>query len=298
MQRPPASSLRSRFAHYLTRPLLGGAPILFAAAVAVVLGFAFLNRHEGHLTAETGVGYWLGIVGGSMMLLLMIYPLRKRFRVLHGLGRVAAWFRLHMVLGIAGPTLVVLHTNFKLGSLNSRLALFTMLVVVASGIVGRYLYAQVHRGLYGRQAALGELIADGREIARAIGADTGHSKSIADLLAAFETAVTRPTPRLRASIWRALTLSLRSRRARRQIASEVRRGVRAAARRHRWSWLERRRRAREAEAHLDVYFATVGKAARLAAFERLLAMWHVLHFPLFLMLILTVTLHIVAVHLY
>ena len=48
-----------------------------------------------------------------------------------------------MVLGILGPTLIILHSNFKIGSLNSRLALFTMLVVVASGIVGRYLYSQV-----------------------------------------------------------------------------------------------------------------------------------------------------------
>lgn len=80
------------------------------------------------------------------MLLLILYPLRKRFRILHGLGRVTSWFRIHMVLGILGPTLIILHSNFKIGSLNSRLALFTMLVVVASGIVGRYLYSQVHKG--------------------------------------------------------------------------------------------------------------------------------------------------------
>lgn len=293
-----STSSATRFTHYLTRPLLAGAPLLFAAAVVGTLAVAWINRNEGHLTAETGAGYWLGIIGGSMMLLLMIYPLRKRFRFLHGLGRVAHWFRLHMVLGIAGPTLVVLHTNFKLGSLNSQLALLTMLVVVASGIIGRYLYAQVHRGLYGRHAELRDLIADSREIAGTIGIEAGHSKTITDMLAAFETAVTQPAPHLRASIWRAVTLPIRSRRARREIARQVAREIRATSRRQRWGWRERRRRSREAEARLAVYFAAVGKAARLAAFERLLAMWHVLHFPLFLMLILTATLHIVAVHLY
>ena len=43
------------------------------------------------------------------------------------------WFRLHMLLGIAGPVLIIFHSNFKLGALNSNVAFITMLVVATSG---------------------------------------------------------------------------------------------------------------------------------------------------------------------
>ena len=56
------------------------------AIVAVVLGYAWTQRNEGHITAEYGIGYWLGITGATMMLLLLLYPLRKRIRFLLALA--------------------------------------------------------------------------------------------------------------------------------------------------------------------------------------------------------------------
>ena len=110
--------------------------------------------------ARDGHGYWLGIAGASAMLLLLLYPLRKRMKSLRGLGSVGGWFRLHMVLGVIGPALILFHSNFKLGSLNSNVALFSMLTVAASGLIGRYLYGRVHLGLYGRRAEIEELLTD------------------------------------------------------------------------------------------------------------------------------------------
>ena len=49
----------------------------FSVTVVLVAGwFLPLDRY---LSPRQGAGYWLGILGGSMMLLLLIYPLRKRF---------------------------------------------------------------------------------------------------------------------------------------------------------------------------------------------------------------------------
>jgi uncharacterized membrane protein YidH (DUF202 family) len=53
---------------------------------------------------------------------------------------IPAWFRLHVILGVAGPVLILFHCNFRLGALNSNVALFSMGAVVASGVIGRYLY--------------------------------------------------------------------------------------------------------------------------------------------------------------
>jgi hypothetical protein len=64
-------------------------------------------------------GYYLGVVGASMMLALLLYPLRKHVSFLSKLGAMSHWFRFHMLLGIGGPTLILLHSKFTIGSLNA-----------------------------------------------------------------------------------------------------------------------------------------------------------------------------------
>ena len=115
------------------------------------------NRGEEYFTAESGTGYYLGIVGGAFMLLLLLYPLRKTKRFMRGLGPIKYWFRAHMILGILGPVLVLYHANFQLGSMNSRVVLLLAFSSPGSGLFGRYFYTKVHYGLYGRKAGLLEL---------------------------------------------------------------------------------------------------------------------------------------------
>ena len=67
------------------------------------------------------------------------------------------WFAVHMVLGIGGPVLVLAHSTFHMRSTNAAVALICMLVVAGSGIIGRFLYVKVHRGLYGEKLSLQEL---------------------------------------------------------------------------------------------------------------------------------------------
>src|SRR5262249_30513094 len=93
--------------------------------------------------------YWLGIGGSGLMLVLLLYPLRKRIRSLRAIGTVTFWFRAHMILGVIGPVLILWHANFRLGSINCSVALVTMLVVAGSGVIGRYLYSKIHLGWTG-----------------------------------------------------------------------------------------------------------------------------------------------------
>lgn len=289
---------RRRFAHYLVGVMASLPAFAFSMAVATVLFVAWQARDEGHITAETGVGYWLGIAGATMMGLLFLYPLRKRVRFLHGIGRVAGWFRLHMIFGVIGPALIVLHSNFKLGSLNSMLALLTMLTVVASGIVGRFLYGRIHKGLYGSQLRLQDVVDDLAVIEERIGARFAQDDRLAGGLRALAAPLSERPGTLRGAIWQAAATSYRVRR----DAPELRREARMLSNRiSRDSGLTRREiraRSKTVDRHLAVYVAAVRKASRLALFERLFALWHVFHLPLFILLALTTVIHIVAVHLY
>lgn len=286
------------FSHYVSRSLLRAGPIVFAAVVIAILVYAWIVRDEGHWTAEHGIGYWLGIFGSVAMLVLILYPLRKRFRILHGLGRVASWFRIHMILGILGPLLIVLHCNFKIGSLNSRLALFTMLTVVASEIVGRYLYSQVHKGLYGSRAEAREIMEDVEAMREQIGFELPNDASLFSALEAFGASALRPQTSAFAAGWAALTIGGRVRRCRRKMMRAADKAISAHARESGWSWRQRRDSLQQLNVHLRTYFAAIKKAHKLAVFDQLFALWHVLHMPLFVLLAITVVIHIVAVHLY
>lgn len=299
--RPRNSNARSqtaRYAHYLMRPILRFGPMAFATAVIATIFFAFVERDEGHLTAENGIGYWLGIAGAVIMLMLIGYPLRKRLRVLHTTGRVANWFRLHMILGIIGPTFVILHTNFKLGSLNSRLALFTMLIVVASGIAGRYLYAKVHKGLYGKQEELRDVLSDVAALRQAIGGDFAGLAGIENELSRYVTDARARPQSLLAGFFSAVSAGSRTQSSRRRIMRDIRQSIAAGSLPQPMTRRQKRGHLKDIDGQLRFYFAAVKKAKRLAFFERLFGMWHHLHVPLFVLLVLTVTIHVIAVHRY
>ena len=264
--------------------------LAFAAVVAAALIYGWQMRDEGHLTPESGVGYWLGIGGASAMLLLLGYPLRKRLTGLKILGSVTGWFRVHMMLGmlgVIGPALILLHANFKLGSLNSNVALLAMLTVASSGLIGRYLYGRIHLGLYARRAQIAELQAD--------------VSLPADFLAALDRHAERARSRRSgalSSLFTLLRLRLTSLGLKARLGQVVERHVGAEARRLGWSWRLRRRHAKAVRTLLQQYLTAVNKTAAFVFYERLFGLWHVLHLPLFAILLFAAVIHVVAVHLY
>ena len=141
---------------------------------------------------DEGVGYWLGIAGGTTLLFQLAYPLRKRSKSMRRMGSATSWFRLHMILGIVGPILILYHSNFSLGATNSNVALFTLLAVAASGVIGRYFYGRIHRGLYGTHADLTDLLTDATSLLMVVENDVGGARgTIAKTLTDFGQSGTR-----------------------------------------------------------------------------------------------------------
>jgi hypothetical protein len=295
VNRPSAKPLAKR---YRKQPFKGITNFVFGVAIAGVLAYGWSTRNEGHLTAEEGAGYYLGIIGGSMMLVLLLYPLRKRVRSLAWLGRVPSWFRVHMLFGILGPVLVLLHSNFHLGSFNSSVALFSMLTVAGSGLIGRFFYARIHHGLYGRKALASEISQDAELLKELVGEDVAGISSLTEALKDYEQRVYARQSGMLSSMFTAATLELREAGIRRRLAKILRDIINRNSKRYGWSRRERRQRLASATVHLSYYFSAVRKTAQFGFYERLFALWHVLHLPLFYFLILTACIHVVAVHQY
>jgi hypothetical protein len=115
-------------------------------------------HHPGYWEWKAGgaVGQRLGVVGAAMMVLLLLYSVRKRVKALRRAGPLSRWLDLHIYLGVVGPLLIVLHTAFKVGGLVA-LSFWSMVAVALSGVLGRYLYLQIPRTRAGEELTLEEL---------------------------------------------------------------------------------------------------------------------------------------------
>ncbi len=271
---------------------------VFFAVVALLLWVGLATPTERYISPTRGVGYALGIIGGSLMLLLLVYSLRKRWSWLALLGSTPAWFRFHMVLGILGPLCILYHSNFSIGATNSNVALFAMLTVAGSGFIGRYFYAHVHYGLYGRKFELGEL---------RTGADKlrGHSGSMSflpELIGRIEAAEQRllntgPHFALLGFLKPPVVASATARE-RWRLHRYLRRALKAGARSSPVLATERRRLARAARGYIDRRLAATKRVAEFSGYERLFSLWHALHIPLIFMLIIAAVIHVIAVNVY
>lgn len=253
---------------------------------------------ERYITPTRGLGYALGIIGGSLMLVLLLYSARKHFDWLRFLGPTPAWFRFHMVLGILGPLCILFHANFRTGATNSNVALFSMLTVAGSGFIGRYLYAHVHHGLYGSKLRLGELQAG----AAGLRDQSGSIRFLPDLVTRLEASEQRILacgPQLSLlGFARPLMVKAASVRARWQLHRYIRRALRASARSSPVVAAEAKRLRRAARSYIDRRLAATKRVAEFQGYERLFSLWHALHIPLIFMLIIAAVVHVIAVNVY
>lgn len=102
-------------------------------------------------------GHGLGIVGTLLIVFgVFSYMARKRYRFLSRFGRLKNWLEFHIFLCVLGPIMILFHTAFKFGGIVS-ISFWSMVVVVASGIIGRYIYLQIPRTIEGRELSLNEV---------------------------------------------------------------------------------------------------------------------------------------------
>ena len=141
--------------------------ILIVVSIYLVYkGYAYYNtsleerfyQSDHELLKPNGLlGHGMGIVGSFLMVAgVSIYMLRKRWRLLSRWGKLKHWLEFHIFLCTLGPILVLFHTSFKIGGIVS-ISFWSMVAVVASGVIGRFIYIQIPRTIEGRELSLNEV---------------------------------------------------------------------------------------------------------------------------------------------
>lgn len=96
----------------------------------------------------------MGWIGLGITMLVFVYPIKKRLSRNHRWPR--GWFQVHMVAGVIGPLLILLHSGAHVHALVPLLALAAMVVVVVSGVVGQGVHYLALRTLNDRRRHLHE----------------------------------------------------------------------------------------------------------------------------------------------
>jgi hypothetical protein len=115
--------------------------------------------HESHtiLKPSGPVGHGLGILGTLMILIgVFTYIGRKKKKFLPRVGALKYWLEFHIFLCSVGPLLILFHTAFKFGGIVS-ISFWSMVAVVLSGVIGRFIYIQIPRTIQGRELSLTEI---------------------------------------------------------------------------------------------------------------------------------------------
>lgn len=269
-----------------------------ALLVLLVLGLAWLVAFGNLFRAGSELGYNLGLAGGLMMLSLLLYPLRKRARFLERVGRMESWFRFHMFMGIGGPVLILFHSTFRTGSLNASVALYAMLLVALSGLVGRFVYRHIHRGLYGRELTLAELESEFKERQDQIDSVFSLQPKIEKDLKEFHQLAFSTLDSMPKRIWRFVTLRHRGKSLSRRIRHDAKKILAAEARKQGWPHAQLALNYSLARKQVDDYIYAIIRLAQLSGWTKLFSLWHVAHVPFIYLLVFSGIIHVIAVHLY
>lgn len=221
-------------------------------------------------------GHSLGVLGFVLMLMTeTLYSLRKRSRAARW-GRLAKWLQFHIFTGLVGPFLVLLHTSWKFNGLAGVVMLLTLIIVI-SGVIGRYIYTAVPR------------TADGAEL---------QARHLSDMIREVEREMEEyaaANPGMQ--VQRLSTIQ----KARASETTAVLGRVFTEWNERMQGWQEQRR----AKAALRPHIKTMEKLARerralyrqidtLAAARRMLAVWHTIHIPIGMALFAAALVHILA----
>lgn len=115
-----------------------------------------LSAKHALLRPSGAIGIKLGMVGVAMFFTIYLYYFRKRWGWLAAIGKTKHWLDFHIVLGVTAPVVIAFHATFKFRGI-AGMAFWIMVAVALSGVVGRYLYAQIPRRLNAAEYSWQEL---------------------------------------------------------------------------------------------------------------------------------------------
>jgi hypothetical protein len=219
-----------------------------------------------------------GYIGTALMVLSMAYPIQRRMRWFKATGTNQYWLDVHLMTGVVGPMFIALHSALRLSTWVS-IPFWSMVAVVASGVLGRYLYTLVPALTNAHELE----ILEARRAITEIAAD--HPDAAAYAGAVLERESRRSARTWELGLFRLVLWA---------IGDEVRRGWAMRARRRALRRFAPPAIARQVARRLDRIVLLERRKELAPRGKTLFRAWKRVHIPFSLVLLVTMTLHIVV----
>lgn len=216
-------------------------------------------------------GQGLGVIGTLMIAFgVTIYILRKRYGFMERWIRLKYLLEFHIFLCTLGPILIVFHTTFKFGGIVS-IAFWSMVAVVLSGVIGRFIYIQIPRSIEGRELSIQEIHQQRKNLLESIRELSKMDNNVIDDL--FQNDVDT-TWSIRTVFNNKRKLKVLKKKLRDQsISGQTRKEI-----------------LNFAKKEMDL----TSRIGRLQQMQMLFHYWHVIHMPFALIMLIIVVIHVIV----
>jgi hypothetical protein len=238
---------------------------------------AYAEAHD-VLRPAGQIGLSLGAIGSLMMMFgVIMYSVRRRASRFQNLGKLRHWLSMHIFLCTMGPFLVLLHTSFKFGGLVS-ISFWSMVLVVASGILGRYVYTHIPKTLQGRFRSMGDLDREMEQILASVQQRIRLEES--DIVRLFPVVHRGNIPGPVKALWLGFKYDLSRRKQKRWISGMLAEQKLEPA------------LGREIIDRISEYNRLRQQIFLLSPFEKIFRYWHAFHLPLAIVMFLIMIVHV------
>jgi len=270
--------------------------LVVASLILTVIAFGWMNWTAINFQAGGDFTYNSGLIGGITMLIVLIYALRKRLKLLRRAGNMEAWYYFHLFGGVLGPFVIIFHTGFTIKSINSGVALFTMITIVLSGVFGRYIYPRIGYSLHRKLLEIKDSESHLIEVLHSY--ESAISDRIERRLSNFALSVLTGQSSILKLPMRLLAIRGAATSCYVKVSTDVTAMVKSRAKLHGYSDMEVKARINREKDQLREHVGALANIAHAHLFERILVKWRILHIPLLYILVITSLFHVLAVHMY
>jgi hypothetical protein len=257
--------------------------VIITIAVLLYIGYGyyttstegrFFNPKHTSLKASGLVGHGLGIIGSLMIVVgVFSYMLRKRYKIFSRIGVLKYWLEFHIFLCTLGPVLILFHTTFKFGGIVA-VSFWSMVAVVASGVIGRFIYIQIPHTIEGREMNLHELDDVKLEMNKQLRSTVTLDESIYEMLEGSEKTSAKGSSLFGKSRQQKIAIY--------KLRKELK--------------LQElpRDKAKEILSLFKEQISMKNKIDRLVTMQNLFKYWHVAHLPFALVMLVIMIIHVVV----
>ena len=174
--------------------------------------------------------------------------------------------------------LIVYHSTFKLGGLVA-VSFWSMVAVVASGVVGRYLYVQIPKGIQGNELSIAEIEQENKQIGEAVQSQYGLNPVY---LRTIDAMASRSSGKQNVA-FRGIGLFPHTEF---QAAQEAPAGIPRTGALGRWSYSPQCAPPRAPAHHLLTAHRVLGQ------FRQMFYYWHVVHLPFAIIMFVIMFIHV------